>query len=405
MSHSPVRLRVYMMDLLATVPYYTAYLSRALLQHGVDVSVGSITYYLDLHCFDSRGLTLKPGCMDVVGRFPRLPRTLRRLLKVAETALNHGALGAKFLVRPPDVLHVQFLPMFLSRAPMDLWLMRLAQRRGARVVLTVHDLMPHNTADLHRAKFEDLYRSVDRLICHSDSIRARLQTEFGIANEQVDVIPHGPFFYDLPLADEDGVRKGYGIADGQQLVLWQGILSAYKGLDLLLEAWAAVEAEFAGATLVVVGTGSTELTDAVRAQVTRLGLHRVVLDLRFTSTEELVALYRAASVVVYPYRAITTSGALATGVALGKTIVASDLPVFRELLTNEEDALLVEPGDVEALGRAMLRVLQDAGLRERLAAAVRQKEFGSESWKSIAAQTEQVYVKACAAGSRERSAA
>ena len=39
------------------------------------------------------------------------------------------------------------------------------------------------------------------------------------------------------------------------------------------------------------------------------------MHFRFISTEELVALYRAADVVVYPYRAITTSGALATGLA------------------------------------------------------------------------------------------
>ena len=36
----------YMMDLLATVPYYTAYLSRALLRRGVDVRFVSIKYYL-----------------------------------------------------------------------------------------------------------------------------------------------------------------------------------------------------------------------------------------------------------------------------------------------------------------------------------------------------------------------
>ena len=80
-------------------------------------------------------------------------------------------------------------------------------------------------------------------------------------------------------------------------------------------------------------------------------MKRVKLHFRFISTEELVALYRAADVVVYPYRAITTSGALATGLALGKAIVASDLPVFRELLTDRESALLVDPQDCDGAGR------------------------------------------------------
>jgi hypothetical protein len=64
---------IFMMDLLATVPYYTAYLSRALLSAGANVTVGSITYYLDTACYSSRGLRLQPGCLDIVGRYP-LPR-------------------------------------------------------------------------------------------------------------------------------------------------------------------------------------------------------------------------------------------------------------------------------------------------------------------------------------------
>ncbi|WP_419805755.1 glycosyltransferase family 4 protein [Terriglobus sp.] len=386
------RPQVYMMDLLATVPYYTAYLSRALQQRGVDVRVGSITYYLDLECFRSRGLRLAPGFLDVVGRFRMLPRTVRRVAKLLETVLNLFVLAVRFLVKPPQILHVQYLPMLRSRLPVDWWFVRLLRWRGARVVLTVHDLLPHDTADRYRALFQRLYSGVDRMICHSSVVAERLANEFGVAPDLVSVIPHGPFFYDLQGGESvDAVRARYGIEPGQQMVLWQGIIFPYKGLDLLLEAWAEVEAHVSDATLLVVGTGSAEITTEVRAQVARLELKRVVLDLRFLSAEELTALYRAAAVVVYPYRAITTSGALATGVALGKAVVASDLPVFRELLTKGVDALLVAPGDAGALAAATLRLVQDATLRGRMEVAMQAKDFGAASWRSIAADTEAVY--------------
>ena len=87
-------------------------------------------------------------------------------------------------------------------------------------------------------------------------------------------------------------------------------------------------------------------------------MKHVNLHVRFISTEELVALYRAADIVVYPYRAITTSGALATGLALGKTIVASNLPVFRELLTDRENALLFDPQNIRRLVRGTDRAVQ-----------------------------------------------
>ncbi len=387
-------MRVYMMDLLATVPYYTAYLSRALLQRGVDVRIGSITYYLDPECFRGRGLRLDPGCIDAVGHFPSLPRLARRVAKLLETALNLFSLLLRFLLRPPAILHVQYLPMLRSRLPLDLWFMQAVQWRGARVVLTVHDLLPHDTANHYREKFHRLYCRVDQLICHSDHIAERLYAEFAVEPGRVHVIPHGPFFYDLHGTSDTTLRARHGIAPGRQLVLWQGILFPYKGLDLLLDAWHTVEADAQNATLIVAGTGSPELLAEARAQVDRLALRHVVLDMRFIATEDLVALYRAADVVVYPYRAITTSGALATGVALGKAVVATDLPVFRELLTDGVDALLTSPGDVPALAHAVLRLLRDPALRALLSDAMREKDFGATSWRKIATQTEAVYDQA-----------
>ena len=379
-----------MMDLLATVPYYTAYLSRALEEAGANLIVGSISYYLDSKCFSSRGIKLRPGCSDMVGRFS-LPKGPRRILKLLELGLNLSALIAKFVLRPPKIVHIQFLPLLRWPAPFDLWFVYLCQKRGSRLVLTVHDLLPHDTGERHKAVFLRLYRRMDALICHSEHIKGRLGAEFGVQGEKITVIPHGPFFYDEPPLNLQEARTQLGIAAGHPIVLWQGILFPYKGLDVLLQAWQRVEAENSTAHLLVLGTGAPDLLEAVREQVRSLGLQRVTLDLRFLSTEELTAAYRAADIVTYPYRAITTSGALATGLALGKAIVASDLPVFRESLTDGENALLVPAGNPADLAFALLRLLGDRALRLQFVARVNAMHFGAQSWISIADKTLDVY--------------
>ena len=127
MSRRP--LRVFMMDLLATVPYYTAYLTRALLAQGVDLKLGSITYYLDRSCFSDRGVAVDPGCLDLVSKFA-LSRSVRRPLKLAEALINHFALMVRFLFAPPEVLHVQFLPMLTSKLPFDLWFVLWCRKFG-----------------------------------------------------------------------------------------------------------------------------------------------------------------------------------------------------------------------------------------------------------------------------------
>ena len=379
-----------MMDLWATVPYYTAYLSRALLAQHVDLTVGSISYYLDQSCFSSRGVKLDPGCIDVVGKFP-LPRLPRRILKLLESILNLSALTLRFLLSPPDVVHVQYLPMLQSRLPLDLWFLKFCRLRGSKIVLTIHDLLPHDTGQAHKQLFHNLYQMVDRLICHSDNIKNRLMQEFAVPEDKIAVIPHGPFFYDLPALNAAQTLLGLDLQPGTRVVLWQGIIFPYKGLDLLLDAWQQVEQSHPDILLIVAGTGSPHLLEEIHAQIDRLGLKRVRLHLRFISTEELVALYRAAEIVVYPYRAITTSGALATGLALNKAIVASDLPVFRELLTHRVNALLVDPHDPASLAQALLSLLEDPLLRDQLTAKVQAMNFGDLSWQQIARKTLQCY--------------
>lgn len=383
--------RVFMMDLWATVPYYTAYLSRALLQEGVDLTVGSISYYLDPTCFSSRGIKLHPGLLDVVGKF-RLPRLPRRIFKLLESILNLSALTLRFFLSPPDILHVQFLPMLLSRMPLDLWFVRFCSRRGSKIVLTVHDLLPHDTGEAHKQTFHDLYQAVDGIICHSDNIKTRLGIEFSMPPEKIAVIPHGPFFYDLPPTNSEQTLQSFGLEPGKLLVLWQGIIFPYKGVDLLLNAWQHVEAHDNSACLLIIGTGSSELAEQIREQISHLKLKRAKLHLRFITTEELVALYRAADVVVYPYRAITTSGALATGLALGKTIVASNLPVFRELLTDRENALLVDPENSTELAASLTELCENLSLRQQLTANIKAMNFGDQSWFSIAERTKNFYL-------------
>ena len=382
--------RVCLLDLWATVPYYTAYLAGALQHAGASVQVASMTYYLDPDCFVSRGVQTDPGVLDVVGRL-RLPRLLRRVLKFGEGLVNLLGLTVRFLFRPPDVLHVQFLPMLRSRLPVDYWFVRLCQRRGIPVVLTVHDLLPHDTGEHYRALYGQLYGQVDALICHSIHIQTRLQKEFGVTEEKLAVIPHGPFFFDLSGDASDETRAELQVAPGQHVVLWQGILLPYKGIDLLLQAWVKVERLPVDLCLVILGTGDPALIADLQAQARRLGLRNVRFHPRFCTAAQLVSAYRLAEVVVYPYRAITTSGALATGLALGKAIVASRLPVFEELLTDGEDAFLVDPEDATEMANAILEIVRNPELRASLEASVKKMRFGEQMWHTIAQDTLKLY--------------
>ncbi|MBS1824083.1 MAG: glycosyltransferase [Acidobacteria bacterium] len=382
--------RVTMLDLASIVPYYTGHLCTGLREVAeVQVALASVTYQHDPQFFRRRGLRNDPGALDVMSKLRVVPAPLRRSLKLVEYCVNLAALLLRSARSRPDIVHVQFLPL-MPYLPVELWFLKLARRLGTRIVYTVHNVLPQDSGDRHKSIYREAYQLASRLICHDVEASARLVSEFGIDAERIAVIPHGPLFADTAWQAPSDARARLGVAPEECLILWQGIVRPYKGVSFLLRSWRQVCAHEPNARLVIAGTGDSECVRAVKDEVRELGLEsRVRLELRFIPIDELAGYYHAADVLVYPYREITTSGALMTGIAFGKAIVSSDLPAFRNLLQDGVNALLVRYDDTEAMAASLLRLIRDRSLRARLGERVR--EIGLPEWADIAQQTCECY--------------
>jgi glycosyltransferase involved in cell wall biosynthesis len=391
-------IRVVMLDLLAFVPYYTGHLCAGLEQAGgVDVTLASITYQYDREFFRRQGIRNNPGLLDLMSKLDPVPAPLRRALKLLECLANMVALLARIAASRPDVVHVQFLPLLNYGVPFERWLLGAVRMIGARIIYTVHNVLPQDSGDCYRKAYRRLYQMADKLICHDAQSAARLASEFGINSERIDIIPHGSFFEQV----RGEARSGLGLAADECTVLWQGILRPYKGVQFLLKAWRQVCASSPRARLVIAGTGDDEMVQAVRDEVAALGIASSVrLDLRFVSVKELADLYGAADILVYPYREITTSGALMTGIVHGKAIVATTLPAFEQLLQDGETGLLVPYGDVDALSRSLLRLIGDPKLRQTLGRRLCESKKHAPGWVDIARRTCACYRAALSAEPR-----
>jgi len=77
--------------------------------------------------------------------------------------------------------------------------------------------------------------------------------------------------------------------------------------------------------------------------------------------------------------------------AMGKGIVASRLGQIGEVLVDEETALLVEPGNVEELRAALVRLIEDAGMRKSLGVKARETAEREHTWMHNARRVLQAY--------------
>ena len=191
-----------------------------------------------------------------------------------------------------------------------------------------------------------------------------LAERFGADPAKVRVIPHGAFDYltrqehERPLPDELAAVEG-------PVILWFGVLRPYKGVDVLMDAFA----ELKGAELWIVGRPWMDI-GPIKAAAERAGGTVRFVD-RFVTDPEIPAFFRRADVVVLPYRRIDQSGVLYTALAFAKAMVLSDVGGFSEIGRVHGAAELVPPEDPGALRDALQRLVDDpaarAGLEERAA--------------------------------------
>jgi glycosyltransferase-like protein len=167
-------------------------------------------------------------------------------------------------------------------------------------------------------------------------------------------------------------------AGRRPLVLAVGGLEPRKGSDTLVRALAELRLRSdLEPVLAVLGGHSFQdyraYRDAVLAELPGLGLllGRDVVEVGTVPDADMPSWYRAADALAFPSVKEGFGLAVLEAMSAGLPVVTSDLPVFREYLEAGRDALLVPVGDVGGLATALLAVLSEDDLRERLTAAGR----------------------------------
>ncbi len=221
-------------------------------------------------------------------------------------------------------------------------------------------------------------RRLPSVLTVSESSRSDIAAHLGVDLPRIAVVPVGvdhTRFRPLP-----EVAKVPG-----RMVTTASADVAMKGLVPLLEALAKVRIE-RHAELVVVGSPRPQ--SGAAATIERLGLDGAVRFVSGLSDEALVRLYAEADVAVVPSLYEGFSLPAIEAMACGVPVVATTGGALPEVVgATGETALLVPPGDVEALAMSLGRALDDDALRRRLSRAGRARAVERFTWQATAEGT------------------
>jgi len=303
----------------------------------------------------------------------------------------------------PDVVHAHS-PVLVAWPALS-----AARSRRCPFVYEVRDLWENAAVDLGKLSANSLRgrlaRAVDThvlqradavtVIC--DSMRKEIATRLG-TSERLFVANNGVDLAALRPEVAQASRQRWNLPANGAVLGYIGTLQPYEGLELLIEALPELlRRREGGVHVLITGDGNDEA--ALRARVTQRGLDRHVTFTGRIAHEEVSHAYAACDAMVYPRR-LTETTRLTTplkpleAMALGKAVLASDLPPFRELVTPGVTGLLFGAGQRDDLISKTLELLEDPALRLRLGAAAREWVTRERQWPTVVAPYRDAYAAA-----------
>ncbi len=232
----------------------------------------------------------------------------------------------------------------------------------------------------------------DAIICPSNVTRDYIAS-LGLNRKLVTVIPNGVSASDfspspLPIRD-----------DRVPVLLYIGTLADWQGLDIVIKALPKI-LEQRAVRLHIVGRGRSRQRKILSKQIRKLGVEGSVTVQPAIPHHEIPALIAASDICVAPLGLNdrnVTQGACPIKVleymAAGRPLLASNMPIVRELVREDMDALLFSPNDPDDLARQVLTLLNDFDLSKRLAESAAERVLSKFTWHESQKKLGKVYEK------------
>jgi len=291
-----------------------------------------------------------------------------------------------------DILHAQWWSFALL--PIYLIILSITKLRRKAVVITVHNVLPHEASAIYRICTSLLFKTADHFIVHTEINKVQLVSCFKIAQKSITVIPHGPIglygdLEDRPDAGSNNLKKRLNIDDNCRVVLLFGAIREYKGVDTAIKALEKICNQGLNCHLIIAGKAwvTWEYYDKLIKQF-KLE-KRVTLFTDYIPSDQVKSFFDCADLVVLPYKHFDSqSGVASVAGAFGKPMVVSDTGGLSDWVANKRWAL--PPGDVDALSMAMRECLEDQKILDKM--AYESKAMAElHSWDSIARKTSELY--------------
>lgn len=288
-------------------------------------------------------------------------------LQSAGVEVREGICAGRWLVRNlrrVDYVHIHWpsflydspsLPMSLRRFAIFLLLIFLCRVRGAQLIWTVHNLLPHKPSTipiLDRFARWLLVKSCAKFLIHGRSAKTEALRAYPAMKGRTLLVEHGNWTEYYPNSiNRSSARKRLDLTEAEFVFLFVGLCAPYKNVVGLVEALNQLRAP---ATLVIAGAFQTPGYELIVRAATQRSRQKIHIHSGYIPDEELQVYLNASDVVVAPYLDVLTSGTAMLALSFGRPVIAPAMGFLKDVIVDG-CGVLYRPSDEDALRDALHR--------------------------------------------------
>ena len=300
---------------------------------------------------------------------------------------NWLKVGREICRKHPDMVIIKYWTPFM--APCLGTIAHKARKNGhTKVVSILDNVIPHehHIGDKMFSKY--FVRSIDGFVAMSQSVLKDLRTL--TTRKPAEFCPHPLYDHYGQRLNRDEALQLLNLDPNYRYVLFFGFIRSYKGLDLLLDAFADPWLKQSDVKLIVAGEFYGDSAPYI-SQIERLGItDKVVLRTDFIPDSEVNRYFSAADIVAQPYKTATQSGVTQIAFHFEKAMLVTNVGGLAEIVPNEKIGYVVEP-DKEQIATALRKFFEKNKRDEFEKNIVEEKQ--KYSWSKFTEAIKAVYEK------------
>ena len=264
--------------------------------------------------------------------------------------LNWLSLGKKLLKEKPDLVIFRYWMPFMG--PSLGTLGRIIRKNNHTKVVTIADnIIPHEKRFFDTPFTKYFVNSCDGFVTMSELVLEDLK-QFD-STKPVAYNPHPMYESFGPHLDKADARKKLGLAENGKYLLFFGFIRKYKGLDILLRAFADKRIQEAGIKLIIAGE-YYDKPDEYQAIIEAHGLEKALVQANdFIPDSEVSTYFSAADMVVQTYKTATQSGVTQIAYYYHNPMLVTDVGGLAELVTHNKVGYVTST-DIDEIADAIL---------------------------------------------------